>query len=74
VNDDKELPRREPGSIPLLMKEKLRQQRLEELGLIVVRATWHQLVHEPAATADRIRRAFGIAATRPRPTIWTQVA
>jgi hypothetical protein len=62
---------RDPGA---LMREKLRQQRLEELGLIVVRATWHQLVHEPAATADRIRRAFGIAATRPRPTIWMQAA
>jgi hypothetical protein len=61
----------DPGA---LMREKLRQQRLEELGLIVVRATWHQLVHEPAATADRIRRAFGIAATRPQPTIWMQVA
>jgi len=56
-----------------LVHEKLRQERLEELGLQVVRATWRQLLDEPARVADRIRRAFQIAATRPPPTVWMEV-
>ena len=41
-----------------LRVEKLRQERLEELGYRVVRVTWSQLAASPAAVADRIRRAF----------------
>jgi len=57
-----------------LVREKLRQERLEELGLQVVRATWRQLNDDPARVTDRVRRAFRAAATRPRPNIWMAVA
>jgi very-short-patch-repair endonuclease len=56
-----------------LVHEKLRQERLEELGLQVVRATWRQLIDQPGQVADRIRRAFRVAATRPPPKVWMEV-
>lgn len=48
----------EPDS---LRHEKLRQERLEEAGLTVVRFTWRQVEHEPGRTVDRFRRAFAKA-------------
>jgi very-short-patch-repair endonuclease len=39
-------------------REKLRQERLEELGYTVVRLTWEQVTGEPERSAARIRRAF----------------
>ena len=42
----------------VLRAEKLRQERLEELGYVVVRVTWAQVGASGAAVADRIRRAF----------------
>jgi very-short-patch-repair endonuclease len=44
-----------------LRREKLRQERLEELGYKVVRLTWEQVTGEPERSAARIRRAFGRA-------------
>jgi Protein of unknown function (DUF559) len=41
-----------------LRAEKLRQERLEQLGFVVVRMTWAQVVREPGHTAARIRAAF----------------
>jgi hypothetical protein len=46
----------EPDALRL---EKLRQERLEELGYKVVRLTWEQVTGEPELSAARIRRAFG---------------
>ena len=48
----------EPGR---LRAEKLRQERLEESGLTVVRFTWHQVEYEPARTVERFRQAFARA-------------
>jgi very-short-patch-repair endonuclease len=45
-----------------LRREKLRQERLEELGYKVVRLTWEQVTGEPGRSAARIRRAFALAA------------
>jgi hypothetical protein len=45
----------EPGA---LRAEKLRQERIEELGYTVVRVSWAQISAAPALVADRIRRAF----------------
>jgi hypothetical protein len=42
-----------------LRREKLRQERLEELGYRVVRLTWEQVTCEPERSAALIRRAFG---------------
>jgi len=44
-----------------LLAEKRRQERLEELGFIVVRWGWDDAVRRPEATADRIRRAIARA-------------
>jgi very-short-patch-repair endonuclease len=41
-----------------LREEKLREERLRDMGLEVVRVTWAQMRDEPAATAERFRRAF----------------
>jgi len=41
-----------------LREEKLRQERIEELGYSVVRVTWAQVTRDPAGTVNRIRRAF----------------
>lgn len=45
-----------------LVAEKLRQERLEELGFVVVRMTYRQVRYEQAATAARVRAAFDRAA------------
>jgi hypothetical protein len=47
-------------TLPLdaVRREKLRQERLEELGYTVVRLTWEQVTGEPERSAARIRRAF----------------
>lgn len=42
-----------------LRREKLRQERLEELGYKVVRLSWEQVTGEPERSAARIRHAFG---------------
>jgi hypothetical protein len=41
-----------------LLAEKLRQERLEEAGFVVVRATLRQLQRECPRTADRVRAGF----------------
>jgi hypothetical protein len=38
--------------------EKLRQERIEELGYAVLRVTWAQVTREPPATVARVLRAF----------------
>ena len=45
-----------------LIVEKLRQERLEDMGLRVVRWTWRQLHHDPDGLEARIRRAWQWAA------------
>ena len=45
-------------SLDDLWDEKLRQERIEELGYVVRRVTWAQVTRQPAATAARIRRAL----------------
>lgn len=42
----------------VLAAEKLRQERLEEAGYVVVRFTWYQVIRTPRQTAARIRTAF----------------
>jgi very-short-patch-repair endonuclease len=49
-----------------LRLEKLRQERLEQLGYKVVRLTWEQVTREPERSAARIRQAF--AGWRPAAT------
>lgn len=49
-----------------LWREKLRQERIEELGYAVVRVTWTQVTRRPAETVARVLRAFARAATRSR--------
>jgi Transcriptional regulator, AbiEi antitoxin/Protein of unknown function (DUF559) len=41
-----------------LWNEKLRQERIEELGYAVLRLTWTQVTREPAAVVARLLRAF----------------
>ncbi|MEU8225330.1 type IV toxin-antitoxin system AbiEi family antitoxin domain-containing protein [Kribbella sp. NPDC048915] len=48
------------GSTESLIREKLREDRLRELGLQIVRIKWEDLQH-PARTAMRIRKAFARA-------------
>lgn len=45
-----------------LWREKLRQERIEELGYLVRRVTWAQATRQPEATAARVLRALD----RPR--------
>ncbi|MCO5974003.1 type IV toxin-antitoxin system AbiEi family antitoxin domain-containing protein [Actinoallomurus soli] len=45
----------DPGK---LRAEKLKQERLEEMGFTVVRLTWRQVTEHPEESAARIRRAF----------------
>ena len=47
-----------------LKEEKLRQEWLEQLGFVVVRATWHELDNQPLATAARVREGFAVADAR----------
>lgn len=46
----------------VLWREKAREDRLRELGYVVIRVTWAQLRGEPGRTADRIRAALARAA------------
>jgi very-short-patch-repair endonuclease len=41
-----------------LRREKLRQEALERMGIRVVRWTWREITTDPAAVAERIRRAI----------------
>src|SRR6266516_3893390 len=50
-------------SADVLRAEKLRQERLADLGYEVVRITWAEITKHPAETAARIRRAFARAGT-----------
>jgi hypothetical protein len=52
-----------PADLDALRQEKVRQERIEELGYAVVRVTWSQVSRQPAATVARIRRAFIRGAT-----------
>lgn len=47
-----------------LWVEKLRQERLEDAGFIVVRWTWKQLFNDPERVVARIRRAMARASAR----------
>lgn len=49
----------EPG---VLRAEKLREDRLRDLGLEVVRYTWDEVLRTPDLVVERVRRAFGRAA------------
>lgn len=42
----------------VLDEEKFRAQELQDLGYIVVRWTWHELLHRPDVVIERIRRAI----------------
>jgi hypothetical protein len=53
----------EYADLDALRQEKLRQERIEDLGYVVVRVTWSQVTRQPAATVARIRRAFIRGAT-----------
>lgn len=48
----------------VLRAEKLREDRLRDLGLEVVRYTWRDVVRHPDELAERIRRAFARSARR----------
>jgi len=41
-----------------LWSEKLRQERIEELGYAVLRVTWAQVAQQPTATVARVLRTF----------------
>lgn len=49
----------------VLAAEKLRQERLEEAGYVVVRFTWYQVLRMPRQTAARVRAAFARGASQP---------
>jgi hypothetical protein len=49
----------------VLWQEKLREERLREAGLEVVRMTWAQVTREPGQTAARVRAAFSRQHERP---------
>lgn len=46
----------------VLRAEKLREERLSDMGFEVVRFTWDNVLRRPAQTAERIRAAFARAA------------
>ena len=48
-----------------LWREKLRQERIEDLGYTVLRVTWAQIVHRPAETVARVLRAFARGSRMP---------
>lgn len=52
-------PWHDPGEV--LLREKLREDRLRDAGWEVVRVTWRQLDKEPEIFVDRVRRAFARA-------------
>ena len=45
-----------------LRREKLRQERIEQAGWIVVRLTWHDVVHDSIRSIVRLHEAFVRAA------------
>ena len=45
------------GAVGTVVAEKWREDRIRELGYIVVRVSWTDLAH-PKRTAQRIRAAF----------------
>jgi hypothetical protein len=47
-----------------LRHEKLRQERIERLGWIVVRLTWHDVIREPMRSITRLRDALARGAGR----------
>jgi hypothetical protein len=49
---------RQLGKLDVLREEKLRQERLEQMGLIVVRWGWDGVVNESARTVSRVRSAL----------------
>ncbi len=48
------------GAADVVVAEKWREDRIRELGYLVVRVCWDDL-ERPSLTAKRIRQAFGIA-------------
>ena len=56
-----------PGESPadVVFREKVREDRLRELGYVVVRVTWADL-RRPDAVAQRLRRAIAVAARTRR--------
>ena len=52
-----------------LFAEKRREDRLRDAGFEVVRYTWDDALHRPAALAARVRRAFARSASR-----WTRAS
>ncbi|SOD70461.1 putative AbiEi antitoxin of type IV toxin-antitoxin system [Jatrophihabitans sp. GAS493] len=54
------------GGGGVLLREKRRQERLEELGLVVVRWGWEQAAERPATLHRRLRRAFTHGMARRR--------
>ena len=60
------------GEAAALWQEKLRQERIEDLGYAVVRVTWAQVTQRPAETVARVLRGFGRGAAvsgSPLPTV-----
>lgn len=50
----------------VLIAEKHRQEALEELGLIVVRWSWDDVIHRPRVLQTRLARAFERGQLRDR--------
>lgn len=59
-----------PGMSPdeVLWAEKQREDRLRRRGLVVVRWTWDELLHQPEVVVARIREALATARAAPRPS------
>jgi very-short-patch-repair endonuclease len=58
----------------VLMREKQRQEELEELGLVVIRWDWADIVRRPNALRARLERGFDRGRLRDRsgfPRLWT---
>ena len=57
----------------VLVEEKLRQERLEDAGLIVVRWTWTDIRYETASLKRRLERAFARGRGTASPREWSVV-
>ncbi|MCW2495684.1 MAG: hypothetical protein JWQ77_1608 [Jatrophihabitans sp.] len=55
----------------VLREEKLRQERLEQLGLIVVRWGWRDITREPETVTGRISAALDRRSRSSLPTLWS---